>query len=81
MTAALGRKDEDLLIEEVDLQRMQVFLGVGDLIRRSRPSECFEPVDLVVQTLSVIGLEADDPPDFLYSQWAAMPYSACSCIS
>ena len=20
-------------------------------------------------------------PDFLYSQWAAIPYSACSCIS
>ena len=32
---ALGRKDEDLLIEEVNLQRMQVFLGVGNLIRRS----------------------------------------------
>ncbi len=35
---ALGRKDEDLLIEEVDLQRVQVFLGVGDLVRR-RPVE------------------------------------------
>ena len=53
---ALGRKDEDLLIEEVDLQRMQVFLGVGDLIRRSPIERMLEPVDLVVQTLSVIGL-------------------------
>ena len=35
---ALGRKDEDLLIEEVDLQRVQVFLGIGDLVRR-RPVE------------------------------------------
>ena len=52
----LGRKDEDLLIEEVNLQRMQVFLGVGNLVG-SRPIErMLEPVDLVVQTLSVIGL-------------------------
>ena len=53
---ALGRKDENLLIEEVDLQRMQVFLGIGDFVG-SRPIErMLEPVDLVVQTLSVIGL-------------------------
>ena len=53
---ALGRKDKDLLIEEVDLQRMQVFLGVGNLIRRSPIERMFEPVNLVVQTLGIIGL-------------------------
>ena len=53
---ALGRKDEDLLIEEVDLQRMQVFLGVGNLIRRSPIERMFEPVNLVVQTLRIVGL-------------------------
>lgn len=35
---ALGRKDKNLLIEQVNLQRMQIFLGVGDLVRR-RPVE------------------------------------------
>ena len=53
---ALGRKDEDLLIKEVDLQRMQVFLGIGDLIRRSPIERMFEPVNLVVQALGIIGL-------------------------
>ena len=62
---ALGRKDEDLLIEEVDLQRMQVFLGVGDLIRRSPIERMFEPVNLVVQTLSVIGLGSRRSARFL----------------
>ena len=31
---ALGCKDKDLLVEQIDLQRVQVFLGVGNLIRR-----------------------------------------------
>ena len=53
---ALGRKDKNLLVKQVDLQRVQVFLGIGDLVG-SRPIErMLEPVDLVVQTLSVIGL-------------------------
>ena len=53
---AFGREDKDLLIEQIDLQRVQVFLGIGDLVG-SRPIErMLEPVDLVVQTLSVIGL-------------------------
>ena len=53
---ALGCKDEDLLVEQIDLQRVQVFLGVRNLVR-SRPIErMFEPVNLVVQTLGVIGL-------------------------
>ena len=35
---ALGRKDENLLVEQIDLQRVQVFLGVRNLVRR-RPVE------------------------------------------
>ena len=35
---ALGRKDKNLLVKQVDLQRVQVFLGIGDLVRR-RPVE------------------------------------------
>ena len=35
---ALGREDKNFLVEQVDLQRMQVFLGIGDLVRR-RPVE------------------------------------------
>ena len=53
---ALGRKDKDLLVEEVDLQRVQVFLGIGNLIRRCPIERMLEPVYLVVQTLGIIGL-------------------------
>ena len=35
---ALGRKDKNLLVKQVDLQRVQVLLGIGDLVRR-RPVE------------------------------------------
>ena len=53
---ALGRKDKNLLVKQVNLQRVQVFLGVGDLIRRSPIERMFEPVNLVVQALGIIGL-------------------------
>ena len=53
---ALGRKDKNLLVKQVDLQRVQVFLGIGDFVRRRPIERMLEPVDLVVQTLSVIGL-------------------------
>ena len=61
----LGRKDKDLLIKEVDLQRMQVFLGVGDLVRRSPIERMFEPVNLVIQTLGIIGLRRRRSARFL----------------
>ena len=53
---ALGRKDKDLLVEQVDLQRMQVFLGIGNLVRRRPIERVLEPVDLVVQALGIVGL-------------------------
>ena len=53
---AFGREDKDLLIEQIDLQRVQVFLGIGDLVGSCPIERMLEPVDLVVQTLSVIGL-------------------------
>ena len=53
---ALGRKDKNLLVKQVDLQRVQVFLSVGDLVRRRPIERMFEPVNLVVQTLGIIGL-------------------------
>ena len=62
---ALGRKDKDLLVEQIDLQRVQVFLGVGNLIRRCPIERMFEPVNLVVQTLSVIGLGSRRSARFL----------------
>ena len=53
---ALGCKDKDLLVEQIDLQRVQVFLGVRNLVRRCPIERMFEPVNLVVQTLGIIGL-------------------------
>ena len=45
---ALGCKDKNFLVEQIDLQRMQIFLGVRNLIRRSPIERMFEPVNLVV---------------------------------
>ena len=62
---ALGRKDKNLLVKQVDLQRVQVFLGIGDLVRRSPIKRMFEPVNLVVQTLGIIGLRRRRSARFL----------------
>ena len=53
---ALGRKDKNLLIEQINLQRVQIFLGVGDLVGGGPIERVLEPVDLVVQALGVVGL-------------------------
>ena len=50
---ALGGEDKDLLVEEVDLERMQKLLGIVDLVGHRPIKRALEPVDLVIQALGI----------------------------
>ena len=62
---ALGRKDEDLLIEQIDLQRMQVFLASVISSDAAQSSECLSQLIWSSKRWASLVLDADDPPDFL----------------
>ncbi len=48
---ALGCEDVDLLVVQLDLERMQELLGILDLVARGPIEAALEGVDLVIQAL------------------------------